>query len=263
MTGGIELLQVDDRISKLPDELIHLILGLLDGTKLAVRTCVLSTRWKNLWTTLPHIYLKTYPRSSLSNLRFFESFFSNRNNQNSVVSTIKTVGDIEDGRLLRKIIDYAGPHNIQKLEIAQLFSNYHLGENVDYLKISSWNLPNLTTLSLRNVPLHLSFYIRWGNNEYNKIMVNRVSTTLVNLRNLSLVVNGRAKYIVDMSSTELENLTIFIEGQLSQHVISAPKLKSLHCQQSTPPLKITGQLNCFDKVKKTKLGWLSGCSANN
>lgn len=263
MTGGIELLQDDDRISKLPDELIHLILGLLDGTKLAVRTCVLSTRWKNLWTTLPHIYLKTYPRSSLSNLRFFESFFSNRNNQNSVVSTIKTVGDIEDGRLLRKIIDYAGPHNIQKLEIAQLFSNYHLGENVDYLKISSWNLPNLTTLSLRNVPLHLSFYIRWGNNEFNKIMVNRVSTTLVNLRNLSLVVNGRAKYIVDMSSTELENLTIFIEGQLSQHVISAPKLKSLHYQQSTSPLEITGQLNCFDKVKKTKLGWLSGCSANN
>lgn len=256
MTGGIELLQDYDRISKLPDELIHLILGLLDGTKLAVRTCVLSTRWKNLWTTLPHIYLKTYPRSSLSNLRFFESFFSNRNNQNSVVSNIKTVGDIEDGRLLRKIIDYAGPHNIQKLEIAQLFPTYHLGENVDYVKISSWNLPNLTTLSLRNVPVHLSFYIR-GNNEDYKIMVNRVSTILVNLRNLSLVVNGRAKYIVDMSSTELENLTIFIEGQLSQHVISAPKLKSLHYQKSM------SLLNCFDKVKKTKLGWLSGCSANN
>lgn len=78
-------------------------------------------------------------------------------------------------------------------------------------------------------------------------MVNCVSTTLVNLRNLSLVVNGRAKYIVDISSTELENLTIFIEGQLSQHVISAPKLKSLHYQESTSPLKITGQLNCLTK----------------
>lgn len=133
MTGGIELLQDDDRISKLPDVLIHLILGLLDGTKLAVRTCVLSTRWKNLWTTLPHLYLKTYPRSSLSNLRFFESFFSNRNNQNSVVSTIKTVGDIEDGRLLRKIIGYAGPETGDCPVILHVSSGRECGLPEDFI----------------------------------------------------------------------------------------------------------------------------------
>ncbi|KAJ4798513.1 FBD-associated F-box protein [Rhynchospora pubera] len=43
-----------DRISSLPDCLIHLIMSFLTAHE-AVRTCVLSKRWKNLWTTLPFL----------------------------------------------------------------------------------------------------------------------------------------------------------------------------------------------------------------
>ncbi|KAJ1704051.1 hypothetical protein LUZ63_003830 [Rhynchospora breviuscula] len=43
-----------DRISSLPDCLIHLIMSFLTAQK-AVQTCVLSKRWKNLWTTLPFL----------------------------------------------------------------------------------------------------------------------------------------------------------------------------------------------------------------
>ncbi|KAI3956361.1 hypothetical protein MKW92_033064, partial [Papaver armeniacum] len=42
----------EDRISKLPDPLIHHILSFM-YTKHAVQTCVLSTRWRHIWTSLP------------------------------------------------------------------------------------------------------------------------------------------------------------------------------------------------------------------
>ncbi|KAI3903387.1 hypothetical protein MKW98_032041 [Papaver atlanticum] len=45
-----------DRISKLPDNLIHEILSFID-TKYAVQTSVLSKRWKNIWISLPYISL--------------------------------------------------------------------------------------------------------------------------------------------------------------------------------------------------------------
>ncbi|KAJ1691631.1 hypothetical protein LUZ63_015786 [Rhynchospora breviuscula] len=41
-------------ISSLPDCLIHVIMSFMTAQE-AVRTCVLSKRWKNLWTTLPFL----------------------------------------------------------------------------------------------------------------------------------------------------------------------------------------------------------------
>ncbi|KAJ4809092.1 F-box/RNI-like superfamily protein [Rhynchospora pubera] len=43
-----------DRISSLPDSLIHRIMSFLTAQE-AVQTCVLAKRWKNLWTTLPFL----------------------------------------------------------------------------------------------------------------------------------------------------------------------------------------------------------------
>jgi hypothetical protein len=46
----------EDRLSNLPDSLLHHILSFVDSD-CAVQTCILSTRWKNLWKHLPTLTL--------------------------------------------------------------------------------------------------------------------------------------------------------------------------------------------------------------
>ncbi|XP_026443280.1 FBD-associated F-box protein At4g13985-like [Papaver somniferum] len=52
----------EDRISRLPDSLIHQILSFID-TKYAVQTSVLSKRWIDIWKSLPFLY---FNRNSFS-----------------------------------------------------------------------------------------------------------------------------------------------------------------------------------------------------
>ncbi|XP_026442892.1 F-box/LRR-repeat protein At4g14103-like isoform X2 [Papaver somniferum] len=48
ISSGIE----EDRISELPDSLIHHILSFMD-IEYAVQTCILSRRWRYIWTSMP------------------------------------------------------------------------------------------------------------------------------------------------------------------------------------------------------------------
>ncbi|CAN6168341.1 unnamed protein product [Urochloa humidicola] len=52
----------EDRISDLPDELLHYILHRLRSTRAAARTSVLARRWRGLWAQTPaEIYLYDEP----------------------------------------------------------------------------------------------------------------------------------------------------------------------------------------------------------
>jgi len=46
---------IDDRISKLPDDVLVMILASL-STEDALKTSVLSTRWKNVWKQVPYLH---------------------------------------------------------------------------------------------------------------------------------------------------------------------------------------------------------------
>src|SRR4051812_2532604 len=68
-----EIYEKEDRLSDLPDCVILHILSLLI-TEHAVRTCVLSTRWKHLWKRIPTLILHS---SRFSTVKKFASFVSN------------------------------------------------------------------------------------------------------------------------------------------------------------------------------------------
>lgn len=65
-----EIQDEEDRMSTLADEVIHKILSFTDA-KQAVRTSVLSKRWKLIWLTLPFLNFGLYDYSLPYNTRMF------------------------------------------------------------------------------------------------------------------------------------------------------------------------------------------------
>ncbi|KAJ4789852.1 F-box family protein [Rhynchospora pubera] len=57
-----------DWISELPDSVLHHIMSFMKA-KAAVRTCVLSKRWKHLWASLQHLYFDSTEFEGTQNLR--------------------------------------------------------------------------------------------------------------------------------------------------------------------------------------------------
>lgn len=99
----------EDRISSLPVDVIHLILSFL-STQLAIRTSILSKRWKLIWTTLPFL---SFDERFFSENMFIHHVFSRRNHDSSVLKL-----EIRDKFNLANLpywVKYAIAHNVQDL----------------------------------------------------------------------------------------------------------------------------------------------------
>ncbi|KAK1372663.1 hypothetical protein POM88_028856 [Heracleum sosnowskyi] len=219
-----EVAQQEDRISKLPDELLCRILSELDSGE-AVQTCVLSKRWVNVWTTLP--CLNYAPNQRLGDVYYYsENFVTNflkYRDQQSVITTFKV-----DFRFMYIIIlDYALAHNVENLRIRN-YENYWGSTclNSAFIKTlhltlctginaMDWNLPNLTYLYLENV--------KFG----------KQISGFDNLKELTLagyfgyfgyfeIFNDREIYTINCPN--LESLTLAPDNRRCTFVVSAPKL---------------------------------------
>ncbi|XP_074360529.1 FBD-associated F-box protein At3g52670-like [Apium graveolens] len=131
-----------DRISRLPDELIHKVVSFVDA-KVALHTSVLSKRWKLIWTTLPYLNIGKYEHSSPQNTyNFIRHVLSNRNHQSNI-STLKLCVRKSNppGPFPEDFIDYAIEHDVQDLSVKIL--NRH-----DPCKLSTFNSTTLKKLTL-------------------------------------------------------------------------------------------------------------------
>nr|XP_043630530.1 F-box/LRR-repeat protein At5g02910-like [Erigeron canadensis] len=169
MDNGASMEQ--DRISDLPDDIIHHILSFLDMTY-AVRTCILSRRWKDTWTSMSNIKLDC--RKFKPKREFVEHMLTHRNDYMEVSEVELRFDRQTDHECVEKIMNYANLHNARKLtmrcvsrrEFPYLFissgtlKNFILEEDprysryhMDYLRELAWDFPALETLRLRKTRL--------------------------------------------------------------------------------------------------------------
>ncbi|GJR77104.1 F-box domain containing protein [Tanacetum coccineum] len=243
-----------DRLSNLPDDLIHKILSFV-GIKLAVQTSALSRRWRYLWTSLPCLNFsredfKTLPKFS----KFVTHVLSCRNNQTETSSAKLSFRGKASQAFVKKILNYAFSYNVKQLTISclsssefplSLFSSQSL-EHLTFAGLSyrscviltsTWELTSLTTLLFESIAF------------YDKVTANGIFSKCVNLKKLVLkdcdmtisngfdichsglcdltLENGRNfENVINVVAPQLKNLTVRYSRGL--HLISAPKLVSLY-----------------------------------
>ncbi|GJZ98960.1 F-box domain, cyclin-like protein [Tanacetum coccineum] len=162
----------EDRLSGLPDELIHKILYCFD-TKFAVQTCVLSSRWKLIWKSIPRLEFSSQQFKSLPNFAKFVTHVLTHRNQQVEVSSVKLwFHGAASQVFVRKIADYAFSRNVQELTVISWPKNHHVyppclfsSQTLKQLSLKSqfcgpcitpktpWDFPSLTTLHLHDTTL--------------------------------------------------------------------------------------------------------------
>ncbi|XP_017984422.1 PREDICTED: F-box/LRR-repeat protein At3g26922 [Theobroma cacao] len=158
LTLGRRNMTVEDRISKLPDDLLLKIMSFLN-TKQAVQTCVLSKRWKPLWQSLPNLDFDfdTFPfqqeiddedkEEVEMKMCSFSNFISQVLFRRCPTDLVKVYvqSHIYDPHcfLVDGLICYAVKHNVQQL-------TFHSRSDCQYiLPESFWTCQSLTSLELK------------------------------------------------------------------------------------------------------------------
>ncbi|KAL1803113.1 hypothetical protein ACET3Z_031760 [Daucus carota] len=227
-----------DRLSSLPDELIHQILSFL-GTRQAVQTSILSKRWKRMWTSLPVLsfdgYDQLFPYNHSGIIRFIDHVLENRD-QDTHVSCFKFLAVYPfPPNFVRRLINYTIDHNVEELDIDFQFHRYKpfklstfSSDTLKKLKLrvpldydeslrtdSEWVLPALKALHLIRPP-HMSGY---NFSEY----------CLIWLPNLTTLCLDGIRLPESLSSISVPCLTTLImkRAKLPENVWDLPALLSL------------------------------------
>ncbi|TYH92245.1 hypothetical protein ES332_A13G168900v1 [Gossypium tomentosum] len=157
ITRGVKARRIDeedlaDRLSELPDNVILHIMSSLP-MKEAVRTCLLSTRWKDLFTSISNIELDGVLRKGALRNRFMEfvdGFLSLRKDI-SVDRFRLCYGPGIDHRKINEWILYAVRHGVRELELIFQSGTFETRHFTD-LEFWVFTCKTLLTLRLFNLP---------------------------------------------------------------------------------------------------------------
>nr|XP_043625413.1 F-box/FBD/LRR-repeat protein At1g16930-like [Erigeron canadensis] len=258
----------DDRLSSLPDELIHKILSFV-SIKHSIRVSALSSRWRYIWTSLPYLSFSTEYFHTLSDFsKFVTQVLTRRGNQSEVYSVkLSFSGSVEDVSF-KNIIHYAFSHNVQELNVRCLLENKDIepplslftSKSLKHLSLigsrhfvtSTWELPEITTLHLQCVTFSQNI------DHFSKC---------VNLRNLSLICcevmgsdcfsifhRGLSNLTIDNNAFKKVHLVVPQLRNLSvtdyngTYTISAPELNSLSYAGYSPLIFFKDNILSLEKV---------------
>ncbi|PWA67766.1 F-box domain, cyclin-like protein [Artemisia annua] len=218
----------EDRLSGLPDELIHQILYRFD-TKFAVQTCVLSSRWKLIWKSIPHLDFSSEHFKSLPKFdKFVTHVLTNRNRQVEVSSVKLLFRGVVSQVFVKKIANYAFSHNVQELTVI----NWPKIEPKNYQQyppclFSSQTLKHLSLVSRDYTPISCTPKIPWD----------FPALTSLHLYDIVLCDNDNESVDLFSKCLNLENLVIeysIIRAKVFN--ISTPRLSTLklsYCRESS------------------------------
>ncbi|KAJ0811472.1 putative F-box domain, leucine-rich repeat domain superfamily, F-box-like domain superfamily [Helianthus annuus] len=270
-----------DRLSGLPDELIHIILSFVD-IKHAIKTSVLSSRWRYTWTSLPYLNFIKKDHDTVANFtKFVTCVMSGRNNQIEVSSVQITFhgkhSQVFFKRILDIILNCESSHNVQQLNITNysnvkkiesplsLFSSQSLKHLTltmctykhRFMTTPICKLPTLTTLNLYRVTFYdgsttdkcSGLFSNFGNLKNLTLKdcymegLNDFDIRHPRLSNLTLEGGTRRCNVV---TPQLKNLTIRYWRKM--FMISAPDLASLHYKDSYYTLQLSADFPHLEKV---------------
>ncbi|CAI9274863.1 unnamed protein product [Lactuca saligna] len=203
-----------DRLSSLPDDLIHMILSFI-RLKQAIRTCVLSSRCRSIWKSMPYLNFS-------NDITLFHMFLiSNRNTKMQLSSVNLGHCKAVTNESVERILDYTFSHNIQQLTI--ITGSYERSFYIRYA-LSSFKatptscLPALTALHL--------YYMRLSDDNISTGLLSKCP----NLKNLSLggdTITGTN--VLNICHPRLSNLTLehICGWMLATFNVVVPQLKYL------------------------------------
>ncbi|KAJ0427722.1 putative F-box domain, leucine-rich repeat domain superfamily, F-box-like domain superfamily [Helianthus annuus] len=268
-----------DRLSNLPDDVIHKILSFI-GIKQAVETSALSSRWRYVWTSMPYLNFSSKVFRSLPEFsKFVTHLLSARNNQTEVHSVKLAFRGKVTQVFVKRILDYAFSHNVQQLKITclpgmkmefplSLFNSPSLkhltlfGNNYGDANLipSTWELPNLVTLKIWAFTLNvdstdkcLDLFSNCANLKSLTLRhcrlrgLNGFNRCHPGLSSLTLNLIGHDGCLrVSVVTPQLKNL--IINGWREILSISAPNLSSLHYKDNSGRLEFSADFLCLKKV---------------
>ncbi|GJR70548.1 F-box/LRR-repeat protein 25-like protein [Tanacetum coccineum] len=227
--AAIEMME--DRISLLPDCPLVEIISRLDSTEEVIRTCVLSKRWKNLWTQVPilNFTIDLYTEDA-DRIPEFISYVKKVVNQRGQSRLNKFVlgmpYDIRNESIVSKLIRYAVTCNVQDLDLSLVnpddFRNEFVLDQFFFFN-SSFNHLRLDGCSFNNVIGVISWsnlkslYIGYGKLDENVVKnILSGSPLLENLELVDCFGFGR----IDITSPSVKKLVV---SGYSERVYSEPR----------------------------------------
>ncbi|KAM0028807.1 putative F-box domain, leucine-rich repeat domain superfamily, F-box-like domain superfamily [Helianthus debilis subsp. tardiflorus] len=270
-----------DRLSSLPDDLIHKILSFID-TKHAVQTSALSSRWRYTWTSVPCLNFSNRDfRTQAQFCKFVTRVLSGRNNQMEVTSVNVTLRGRPCQefvkRILNKILKYAFSHNVQHLNMTcggpgkktESPLSHFSSESLKHLTLTrflhrdsittphTWELLALTTLNLQSVILYyddntdksaglFSNCANLKNLTVKKCTIMGLGGFNICHPGLSNLTLEAGRESVNVVTPQLKSLTI--RNWPAMHLISAPDLASLHYEGDHHPLQLSAKLLHLESV---------------